>query len=240
VNAYFNKAVGLYNTGDYETALKGFKKLFEFIDTDLKIIIIPHIEKCKRVLENKFSDSDKRHMENQAILKYFSWVDKIKYLTGFASSIFLALLTGSPEEGTTFLNNFSGHPSFLLWATLLAVITFLLHRFMKKFTVSKGLIRCKYCGRNTYYIDPDESTYGYMNNNNCNKCGRMYPVPDFYWDGWEGLDEMEKRHSVPDEKFYSEYNELKEKYSKEFSKFKTTKDEEEKIFIKQIKQNMEK
>ena len=40
-NAYFTKTIALYNKGDYEAALKGFEKLSEFIDTDLKIIIIP-------------------------------------------------------------------------------------------------------------------------------------------------------------------------------------------------------
>jgi len=227
-NAYFAKTIALYQSGDYEAALKGFEKLSEFIDTDLKIVVIPHIEKCKRVLEKKFSSSDKRHMKNQAILKYFGWVDILKYFTGIASFVFFTLLTGDPEEGITFSDNFSEHPSFLVWAIVLAVLTFLLHKFMKKFTVSEGLIRCKYCGKYTRYINPNEPTFGFMNSNNCNKCGRMYPMPDFHWDGWEGLDYMENRHSVPDEKFYSEYNELKKKFAKEYSLFKTTKENAEK------------
>jgi len=78
-NAYFAKTIALYQSGDYEAALKGFEKLSEFIDTDLKIVVIPHIEKCKRVIEKKFSSSDKRHMKNQAILKYFSLSTHLKY-----------------------------------------------------------------------------------------------------------------------------------------------------------------
>jgi len=228
VNAYFAKTIALYNSGDYETALKGFEKLSEFIDTDLKIVVIPHIDKCKRILEKKISRSNKHHMKNQAILKYFSWVDKLKYFTGIASFVFFVLLTRDLQEGIIFSDNFSEHSSFLIWLIVLAVLTFLLHKFMKKFIVSEGLIRCKYCGKYTRYINPNEPTFGIMDSDNCSKCDRMYPVPDFYWDGWEGLDYMENRHSVPDEKFYSEYNELKKKFAKEYSLFKSTKENEEK------------
>ena len=218
-NAYFSKTVALYNKGDYETALKGFEKLSEFIDTDLKIILIPHIEKCKNVLDKKFTNSDKRHLKNQAILKYFWWVDNIKYFTGIASFVFFILLTGDAEEGITFSDNFSEHPWFLVLAIVLAILTVLLHKFMGKFMISNNLIRCKYCGRYTPYINPNEPTFGFINSNNCSKCGRMYSAPDFYWDGWEGLEYIEHRHSVPEEKFYKEYQELKKKYPKEYNLF---------------------
>ena len=56
----------------------------------------------------------------------------------------------------------------------------------------------------------------------------MYPVPDFYWDGWGGLEYMEGRHSVPDEKFYKEYQELKQKYSSEYKLFMSKSKETEK------------
>lgn len=227
-NDYFAKAIALYNKGDYEVALKGLEKLSEFIDTDLKIIVIPYIEKCKQVLDKKFSSSEKRHLKNQAILKYFGWVDKIKYFTGIASFIFFTLLTGDQEEGITFSDNFSEHPWFLVWAIVLAILTILLHKFMKKFIISDNLIRCKYCGKYTPYINPNEPTYGFMNNNNCSKCGRMYPIPDFYWDGWEGLEYIEHRHSVPDEKFYKEYQELKQKYPREYNLYTSKKKEAEK------------
>lgn len=88
---------------------------------------------------------------------------------------------------------------------------------MRKFTISAGLIRCKYCGRYTEYIDPNEPTYGFIDRNNCSKCNRMYPVPDFYWDSWEGLEYMESRQSVPEGAFYKKYKKLKEKYSKEYN-----------------------
>jgi len=62
-NAYFAKTIALYQSGDYEAALKGFEKLSEFIDTDLKIVVIPHIEKCKRVIEKNVGFSSERLLE---------------------------------------------------------------------------------------------------------------------------------------------------------------------------------
>ena len=220
VNAYFAKTIALYNKGEYEEALRGFENLSGFIDTDLRIVIIPHIGKCKRVKEKPLTNSDKKHLQNQAILKYFSWIDKLKYFAGLASFIFFSLLSGDSEEGITFSGNFSKHPEYLILAIALGILTFLLHRFMKKFTVSQGFVRCKYCGRYTHYINPNEPTFGFADTNNCSECNRMYPMPDFYWDGWDGLEYMEKRHSVPDEQFYKEYAELKTAFSKEYGSYK--------------------
>lgn len=73
----------------------------------------------------------------------------------------------------------------------------------------QNLIRCKYCGKYTNYIDPNEPTYGFAPSNNCSKCGRMYFAPSFYWDSWGGMEYMKERHSVPDKKFYEEYDLLK-------------------------------
>ena len=227
-NNYFAKIITLYNKGDYEAALKGFEKLSEFIDTNLKFSVIPHIQKCKHVLDKKLSNSDKHHLKNQAILQHFGWIDKIKYLTGITSFAFYIFLTGGEEEEMSFFDNVSEYPWLLVLAIVLAILTFLIHNFMKKFMISNSLIRCKYCGKYTHYIDPDESTYGFMNNNNCSKCNRMYPVPDFYWDGWEGLESMEQRHSVPDEKFYKEYQELKKRYSREYKFYTSMRKETEK------------
>lgn len=216
---YFTETIVLYNKGKYEEALKGLEKLSEFND-NLKISLIPHIEKCKNIKNKMLTNIDKRHLKNQAILKHFGWIDKLKYFTGAVSFVFFALLSGDPEEGITFLDNFSEHPEYLVWAIVLAILTFLLHIFMRKFTISVGLIRCKYCGRYTEYIDPNEPTYGFIDRNNCSKCNRMYPVPDFYWDSWEGLEYMESRKSVSEGAFYKEYKKLKEKFSKEYNIWK--------------------
>lgn len=215
LEAYFSKTITLYNKGEYEAALKGLEKISEF-DSNLRVSLIPHIEKCNHIKNKTLTNADKRHLKNQAVLQYFGWIDKVKYFTGIASFIFFILLTGDTEEGTSFLNNLSEHPEYLVWAIVLAIVTYILHRFMKKFTFSEGLIRCKYCGYYTQYINPNEPTFGFINSNNCSKCNRMYPVPNFYWDSWEGLEYMENRHSVPEEKFYEEYQEFKKRFSDEY------------------------
>ena len=81
----------------------------------------------------------------------------------------------------------------------------------------QNLIRCKYCGHYTKYIDPNEPTYGFASTNNCSKCGRMYFAPNFYWDSWDGMEYIQERHSVSDEEFYEEYEFLKNK-EKELAK----------------------
>jgi len=217
LDAYFSKTVTLYGEGKYEEALEGLKKLSEF-NYDLKFSLIPHIERCKHIKKKLLTSSDKRHLKNQAILKHFWWIDKLKYLTGIVSFTFFGTLF--PSENTIFLDNFSNHPEYLVWAIVLAILTFLIHVFMRKFTISAGLIRCKYCGSYTEYIGPNEPAFGLIDRNNCSKCNRMYPVPDFYWDSWEGLEYMESRHSVPEGAFYKEYKKLKVKFFKEYNIWK--------------------
>jgi hypothetical protein len=214
--AYFSKTVALYNQGEYESALKGLEKISKF-DSNLTVSLVPQLEKCRHIKNKTLSDIDKRHLKNQAILQYFGWLDNVKYFFGIASFIFFMLLNGGREEGGSFYNNLSEHPKYLIWAIILAIATYLLHKFMKKFTISKGLIRCKYCGHYTRYINPNEPTFGFANNNNCSNCNRMYSVPNFFWDSWEGLEYMEHRHSVPEKQFYEEYRELKEMFSKEYA-----------------------
>ena len=65
-------------------------------------------------------------------------------------------------------------------------------------------IRCKYCGHYTPYIDPN---YGvaYFGQNNCIRCGRSYPTPDFSWDGIDGQAYIYYRRSVPEEEFYRKF-----------------------------------
>ncbi len=217
LDAYFGKTVTLYGEGKYEEASKGLEKLSEF-NYDLKVSLIPHIERCRHIKKKLLTSSDKRHLINQAILKQFWWIDKLKYLTGMGSFAYFGTLLFS--EDTSFLDKFSEYPGYLVRAIVLAILTYLIHVFMRKFTFSAGLIRCKYCGQYTEYIDPNEPTYGFMDSNNCSKCNRMYSVPDFRWDSWEGLEYMESRQSVPEGVFYKEYKKLKKKYSKEYNIWK--------------------
>jgi len=217
LDEYFSKTVTLYGEGKYEEALEGLEKLSEF-NYDLKVSLIPHIERCKHIKKKLLTSSDKRHLKNQAILKHFGWVDKLKYLTGMGSFAYFGTLLFS--EDATFLDNISKYPEYLAWAIVLAILTYLIHVFMRKFTISAGLIRCKYCGRYIQYIDPNKPTFGFMETNSCNECNRMYPAPDFNWDSWAGLEYIENRHSVPEEAFYKEFKKLKNKFSKEYGLWK--------------------
>jgi hypothetical protein len=202
---YFDMTVALYNKGEYELALKRFEKLSKF-DTGIKLHGAPHIERCRNVLDKKLSDSDKRHLENQAILKYFGWVDKVKYLTGVAAIVFWSLLSGDSESGTTFSDNLSRHPWFLVLAIGLAITTFVIHIFMRKFKASKNFVRCKYCGR---YI-PDKSSPGALLDSRCQECNRRDPWPDFDWDDWTGL--ALRNSWGGNESLNKEYRELRQKY----------------------------
>ena len=65
-------------------------------------------------------------------------------------------------------------------------------------------LRCKYCGHFTAYIDPNEG-FAYLGGNNCENCGRGYPMPDFAWDGIDGQAYIYYRHSVTDKEFYKEF-----------------------------------
>jgi len=66
-------------------------------------------------------------------------------------------------------------------------------------------IRCKYCGRYTPYIDP-YCGVAYLDQNNCMKCGRGYPVPDFVWDGIDGQAFIYYRNSVTEKEFYKQFS----------------------------------
>lgn len=206
----FKKAVSLYNKGKYEDALV----LFEYIsenDSSLKIIMIPHIYKCERIIKAELSYSDKIHMNNQYILKYFGWINELKDILILLAILFIFLLIGNTEEEESIIDTCSKHPWFLVGAIASALFAYLLYRFMKIFNISKRLIRCKYCGHYTYYINPNEQTDNY-----CCNCREMYPAPDFFWDGWNGFDYIINRPSHLNKAFYEECSIIKEKYSKEY------------------------
>lgn len=67
-------------------------------------------------------------------------------------------------------------------------------------------VRCKHCGHYTPYIDPNNGL-AYFGTNNCQECGRGYPVPDFVWDSVDGQAYIYYRHSVEEEAFYREFEE---------------------------------
>jgi hypothetical protein len=65
-------------------------------------------------------------------------------------------------------------------------------------------IRCKYCGHYTPYLEPI-SGVAWLGQNNCFRCGRGYPTPDFAWDGIDGQAYIYYRRSVTEEVFYREF-----------------------------------
>jgi hypothetical protein len=65
-------------------------------------------------------------------------------------------------------------------------------------------LRCKYCGHFTAYLDPNEGL-AYLGGNNCENCGRGYPMPDFAWDGIDGQAYIYYRNSVMEAEFYREF-----------------------------------
>jgi hypothetical protein len=65
-------------------------------------------------------------------------------------------------------------------------------------------LRCKHCGHFTAYLDPNEGL-AYLGGNNCENCGRGYPIPDFAWDGIDGQAYIYYRNSVTEKEFYKEF-----------------------------------
>lgn len=216
INKNYRNIVSLYNKGEYESFIAEFEK-FEN-NYKLREIIYPILENCRNLTNKYMWPKDRIHFRNELILRYFGWIDNIKYITGLVSLHFFARLFDYSEE--TFYANLLEHPTYLFWAVLLAILTYMLHTWMKKFTISGGLIRCKYCGRYTYSKYRGDNPY---EANNCRKCKKTNPVPDFYWDSLVALENMEERYAVQEDF----YRELKEKYSSKYAIWKQSNKEGE-------------
>ena len=79
--------------------------------------------------------------------------------------------------------------------------------FLRRFRKSPPLkLRCKYCGHCTDYISPNNG-WGWAGNQ-CYRCGREYPMPDFLWDSIEGQAYIYYRGSVSEPEFYREFEEV--------------------------------
>jgi hypothetical protein len=64
--------------------------------------------------------------------------------------------------------------------------------------------RCKHCGHYTAFIAPNDGL-AYFGSNNCEICGRSYPMPSVRWDSEEGRRYMYERGSVTEPEFYREF-----------------------------------
>ena len=70
------------------------------------------------------------------------------------------------------------------------------------------LLRCKWCGRYTQYIDPNTPTYGFSTSSNCcSSCDAMYPMPSWMWDSPDGRSYSYYRMSFSPEnkQFYNDF-----------------------------------
>lgn len=81
-----------------------------------------------------------------------------------------------------------------------------LPKLLKWIVPVKFLVRCKWCGRYTRYIDPNVPTYGFATSaNSCMFCDRMYPMPSWMWDSPDGRAYSYYRMSFSDGEFYEEF-----------------------------------
>jgi len=212
---FIDQGVKLYNKTNYEEACRTFEKLSAY-DNKYHIILTPYLGKCKNVINSLWSDDDKRHIENMKVLKKYGWVDYLKYVTAPASFSFLLAAISKWEAKFALIDlNFNGWLEIFAFAFLL-IMTIAIHLVMRKYTGSRNLIRCKYCGHYTKYVNPNASNFLNTIVNLCRVCKRTYPVPDFYWDSWEGLEYMKQAHSVPEPEFYDEFAIFCEKHKNEF------------------------
>ena len=79
--------------------------------------------------------------------------------------------------------------------------------FLRRFRKSPSLnLRCKYCGHYTQYISPNNG-WGWAGNQ-CHRCGREYPMPDFLWDSIDGQAYIYYRGSVSEPEFYLAFEEV--------------------------------
>jgi len=69
------------------------------------------------------------------------------------------------------------------------------------------LVRCKWCGQYTKYINPDIPTFGFSSDNSCSNCSAMYPMPSWMWDSPDGRAYSYYRMSFSPEnkQFYKEF-----------------------------------
>ena len=79
--------------------------------------------------------------------------------------------------------------------------------FLRRFRKSPDMmLRCKYCGHYTEYISPNNG-WGWTGNQ-CHRCRRDYPMPDFLCDSIDGQAYIYYRGAVSDPTFYREFEDV--------------------------------
>ena len=78
------------------------------------------------------------------------------------------------------------------------------HSFLQRFRKPPSRqVHCKYCGHYTDFIHPNDG-WGWSGNQ-CRRCGRQYPMPDFLWDSIDGQGYIYYRGSVSEPEFYRDF-----------------------------------
>jgi hypothetical protein len=190
----WGEALRAYQKGDYELALDKFNALQNGNPALSKAI--KHYHKfCSNVVRTKPSENDKACKQTRATTKWLRWLA----LPGIY--LLSPILKLSGEDGG--FNLFVIKDFFSIFFG--AIIFVSLYKVYSSFpTESIGKRRCKYCGHYTGYRSPDEGD-AYMGTNNCEICGRGYPMPSARWDTDWGQSYIYQRGSVSDPEFYKEF-----------------------------------
>ncbi|MCH7887029.1 MAG: tetratricopeptide repeat protein [Candidatus Marinimicrobia bacterium] len=203
-----NKGLKQYKKGRYDKALKFFEKSRE-LDARVEYKLYPYMEKCNRVHSIKLSEYDYEYIKDSNIRKVSTL---LTYMSIFFGLYILSELKSEDDIFNSLVRLFFGSiKGFFLMTFLVALIYSIKRLFKISSSTSSGKLRCKYCGHYTQYIDPEEPTFGAsVGENFCSVCNRSYPMPNSFWDSWEGLHNMYSRHSVYEAEFYEEYERLRD------------------------------
>ncbi len=199
-----NEALKIYEKGEYEKALQIFQSLIDS-NKDLEYGLRYPIYFCKNVTgKSKNTSENHTYQITSKVRSGANWL--------WIPAIFLALPIFKlfVEESTDFFS-FSDFIQVMM-SVVLFIGIYKIHNSLP-YGSGGGKIRCKHCGAYTYYISPNEGL-AYFNSNNCNKCGRGYPMPSSYWDTNTGQAYMYERGSVTEKEFYKEFEEMNPEYPK--------------------------
>lgn len=204
---YADTTIKLYNNGEYEDALYGFEALCEFNSEMFKSDFTPLIAICERASNVQFTAEDKKHFRNKAILRSFGWVLNVYWIVGIIGFVSVSYVLGNIEDSASSLSlkstvPFLGGGFFLLY--LAGTIWFR----TKKFTASKGITRCKYCGHFTGFVAVDQ----------CLVCNKYNPAPNALFDsrGEVEIEEQDLPNTISefDDKYQEELP--NQEFEKEF------------------------
>lgn len=199
----YNKAFKYYEDGEYKEALSLFQEpLNKERLNERDSGAYYYIKFCRNVLNTSLSKEDEIYEKERTIRRALGllWIPIIILLLPL-------VLLGFEEPSFSFLSLVSVSIGILIIYVRNKIATPLSHES------SYHKLRCKYCGHYTNYTDPNEG-YAYMGSNNCDVCGRGYPMPSGMWDTDWGKSYIYERGSVTEPEFYREWEEENPSYVK--------------------------